>query len=243
MKITIEDATMRDSIVLRTLRPFNGIGLFLISSEGWFGTPAPREEPVERFLTDGDLNPSTLSQGARVASFHGHGRFDSSIDAADFMDKVNGLFGRKLNVIEDGPNGQRAVHGAFLSADPEFEMHEGTKVIDFDLILTCPDPLKYGRALTVSLANGNNTIMVEGNAPTWPTFIAQGQASSLTASCGGQEVKWTGSIGGKELDFKTMQPTGGSVAKDNAFTLKPGQNIVNVQSDGSVKLRFMPAWR
>lgn len=242
MKIIIETVDLADSITLRTLRPHNGIGVFLTGSEGWFGTPAPREEPVKRFQTDGDLFPSRITQGPRIATFHGHGRFDSSIDATLFMDEVNGLFGRELNIIEEGPNGPRSAR-AFLSADPEFELRERSTVLDFDLIVTCPNPLKFGHAVTVALANGVNAIMVDGNAPTWPSVDVVGSASSLSAACRGRQVQWTGSIGGASLDFDDMQPSAGKVAKDNAFQLMPGSNDVSVQCDGQAIMSFRPAWR
>lgn len=243
MKIIIESADLADSITMRTMRPHNGIGVFLIGSEGWFGTPAPREEPIERFQTDGDLFPSRITQGPRIATFHGHGRFGSSIDAAAFMDKVNGLFGRELDVVEEGPNGLRSARG-FLSADPEFELRERSTVLDFDLIVTCPNPLKLGNVVTVALANGTNAIMVDGNAPTWPSVEIVGSASSLSVTCQGRQVQWTGSIGNARLDFDDMQPSAGKVVKDNAFQLVPGrQNSVSVQCDGKATMSYRPAWR
>ena len=61
------------TIVLRDARNHNAIGVWLLENgiDGWFGTPAPREDPISRSLTDGDLMPHTLTQGSRTLTLHG----------------------------------------------------------------------------------------------------------------------------------------------------------------------------
>lgn len=241
MRIIIEDE-YDNSIILKTLRPANDIGVHLISSEGWFGTPEPREEPIERYQSDGDLVPRRFTQGARTVTFHGSARFRSSIEAADFADKLNSFCCDFVRIIEEGPNGRRQCVG-YISDDPSPEFHENRCLILFDLIFTCPDPLKYGDEEYFAVTNGLCVTMNRGNAPTWPTVLVQGPVSYLTVSHGDQQVVWKGSASDLAIDFSDMVPNVGKITVDNAFKLLPGKQTLRVSTDGIAKVSLRPAWR
>ena len=60
MRFTITSEATGRSIVLRDQRNENEIGAWLLEDgvSGWFGTPAPREDPVSRLMSDGDYLPT-----------------------------------------------------------------------------------------------------------------------------------------------------------------------------------------
>lgn len=241
MRIIIEDE-YDNSIILRTKRPKNDIGIYLRGSEGWLGTPAPREEPTERYQSDGDLMPCRFTQGSRTVTFQVAGRFRSSMEAADFIDKLNALSCDTLKIIEEGPNGRRFCWG-YLSDDPEPEIRESGCLVLCDLIFTCPDPLKYGDEEYFAVANGVCNVVNRGNAPTWPEIYVKGPVTYLTVSRGDQHVSWKGSTSSLHIDFSSMIPNTGKITVDNAFQLLPGKRSIQVSTDGVAKVSLRPAWR
>ena len=233
-----------DCIVLRDQRNNNEVGVWLLEDgiSGWFGTPAPREDPIGRSLTDGDLMPHTLTQGSRVVTLHGFGVFGSTIEAGAFIDKVNSMIGSPLTVLCDDGQGRRYATG-YLTDDPAPTLDPSEQTVEFTFIITCPDPKKYGKATQYKASGGWCTVVNEGNAGTYPVVHVDGPVTMLHLELGDQGITWNGSAETLDLDFADMQPSSGSIVLDNAFEIPPGRCALAVASDGDVTITVKSAWR
>lgn len=233
-----------ESVILSSPSNGDSIGVFLLEDgvEGWFGSPAPREDVLERTLSDGDYPPSSLTQGARPITLHGIGRFASSLDAARFRDRLLSLMFKSVVVRGEEPGGARECEG-FVSDDPDPVLTDGDRVVQFSLIITCPDPKKYGEAHKFKPKSGQVEVINEGNAPTWPIVKVDGTVHNLTISYGSQQVKWSGSSNGLTIDFRDMAASSGSISVDNAFEIPPGKTKLTVSTDGDLSVIVRPAWR
>lgn len=232
-----------DEIILGTARDGQR-GWYLASCDGWEGTPAPREKAESASGRDGDLWPSMLTQGARTLTLSGFARCESAVEGARAAARVNALFGQPLEVVGEGADGRRRVRG-FLADDPRVRLAKRGAIVAFDLVISCPDPHRYGDPLTFRAAGGVCKVANEGNIGAWPVVEAAGPLTFLTLSMGGQRVSWSGSAQSLVLDFADMEPSTGIVTYDDAFQVPPGRSDVAVScnSGASVALTVAPAWR
>lgn len=240
MRILIK--SQDDCITLRTARPDNSFGVYVTGLKGWYGTPQPREEVYERWQTDGDYMPENFSQGSRILTVSGYGRFRSSVSADLFADRLSGLACKKLLFICEDAIGRREC-ACYLSDDLEPQRHERGLVVIFDLILTCPDAKKYGEPIRFRARSGYCDVVNMGTTSSYPVIITDGSATHLTATLGSQSVSWEGPATPLRLDFKNMQPSVGVVNRDNAFEIPPGKHRLEIVSDGNVLVECRPAWR
>lgn len=233
------------AIVLRDQRNHNAVGVWLLENgiDGWFGTPAPREDPIGRSLTDGDLMPHTLTQGSRTVTLHGLGVFESTIEAGAFVDKVNAMVGSRLTVMCEDAQGRRSATG-YLTDDPEPTLDPSEQAVEFTFVITCPDPKKYGRETKYAPSGGWCKVVNEGNAGTYPVVHVDGPVTFLHLELGDQGITWNGSAETLDLDFADMQPSSGAIVLDNAFEIPPGQSNIAVSCDGTATtVTVKSAWR
>lgn len=232
------------TIVLRDQRNGNEVGVYLLEDgiDGWFGTPAPREDPIVRSLTDGDLMPHTITQGSRTVTLHGYGVFGSTIEAGAFIDLVNAMVGCPLSVMCDDGQGRRFMTG-YLTDDPTPTLDPSEETVEFTLVITCPDPKKYGLAKTYKPEGGWVTVVNEGNAGTYPKVHVDGPVTMLHIEMGDQAITWNGSAETLDLDFADMQPSNGAIVLDNAFEIPSGRVALAVACDGEVTITVKSAWR
>lgn len=229
----------KEPIILKSLES-DTIGMFIISDDGWTGSPAPRESPIARVQTTGDYFPPRLTQGARTVTFEVLGVFESELEARNKMGHVLSFLGEKVTLRVEDQDTVRSVVG-YISDDPRFTLLENGRVLRFSIVLTCPDPLKYEDAQVFKTALGAAEVLNRGNAPTWPVIKVTGNVTDLTVSCGSQQVKWTGNANGLTIDFKTMKASSGTLTLDNAFQIMPGWNLVKSSRD--VTILVASAWR
>lgn len=244
MRFTVTSETTGRSIVLRDQRNENEIGVLLLEDgvSGWFGTPAPREDPISRLMSDGDYLPDMLTQGSRIVTLHGYAFFDTTIECAAFVDLVNSFLCQRVTVICDDAHGRRMVRG-YISDDPSPELYSDEISLRFTLIITCPDPLKYGEPHRFTPSGGFVMVTNEGNVGTYPIVHVDGPVTRLMLALGQQQVNWTGEAEELDIDFRDMQPSAGAVVLDNAFTIPPGRSALSVTSDGRVTVTVKSAWR
>ena len=211
---------------------------------GLFGTPAVRETPTDRPQTDGAYWPSRLTQKPRSISLDCVIRGLSGVDAAQARDRINALAGKELTIVEHTASGTRSLKG-FLAADPEPMMRWHEQGFEFGLVISCPDPLKYGEPVTFVASGGVCRVTNSGTASTWPTVSVSGRVTSLRLTMGDGEVRWEGDAEDLELDFRDMIPSSGTVTKDLAFRIPPGTSTVTVRADAgsTVSMTVRPAWR
>ena len=247
MRFTVQPLDGGEPVVLHDSTNAHQVGMWLAQEgvEGWFGTPAIREEPTERAMTDGDMSPATLTQGARTITLHGIAAAPSTVEAARLMDLVNGLAGRELAVIGEDAHGAREVRG-FLSDDPLPQLLHGEDAFTFDVTVTCPDPHKYGMEVAYPASGETVAVTNVGNCATWPRVHVEGHVESLVMSLAGRTVSWTGNVSSLDIDFSTGEASGGTISVDNAFPIPPGDHEVYARalpSGSRVTVYARPCWR
>lgn len=233
------------SVVLRDERNHNSVGVWLLADgvDGWFGTPSPREDAIGRSMSDADYMPGTLTQGSRIVTLHGHGYFGSTVEAAHFTDLLNSLAGEALTVACEDAHGRREATG-FLSDDPRPTLDQSEQAVDFTLMVTCPDPRKYGRAIEYMPSGGWCQVTNEGNVGSYPSIHVDGPVTQLYVALGDRAVNWSGSADELDIDFRDMLPSSGTVTVDNAFEVPPGQSVLAFSCDGSAAtVTLKSAWR
>lgn len=232
------------SIVLRDSRNENGVGVYLLEDgvDGWFGTPAIREEPITRNQADGDYMPSTMTQGARIVTLRGYGAFDSTVECAAFCDLLNSFICQSLTLSCEDSHGRRSAK-CFISDGPEIDLFPDEQSLQFTIIVTCPDSRKYGNPVTFTPSGGWCMVTNEGNCGSYPIVHVEGHITNMTLKLGDQQVTWTGNAESLDIDFRDMQPSSGAIVMDNAFEIPPGDSALAVTCDGALTVTVKPAWR
>ena len=242
MRFTIKPERGDDLVLHEKSYKTGDVGYWLMSSRlrGWFETPAAREQPTAGATTDGDWWPVRLTQGARVLTIPGLADCVSSIEANRLIDNLNALFGQNLTVVGETAGGTRMVTG-YMSDSPTITVYADHTTVEFDLTITCPDPLMYGKLKRITPVSNYFKVLNEGNVSVWPAFEVTG-ATYFRVEVGDQAVSWSGS-GDLVLDFADMQPNVGTVGVDNAFSIVPGMSYIQVATDGQATCLFRSAWR
>ena len=237
-----------EALVLRTSRPINKIGYWIAKDglDGWFGSPDVRESPVTRSMSDGDMFPPRLTQGARIITFEVIACCESAIEAAKAVDNANAFIGKQLTVMGEDASGIRIVQG-YLAQDPSPVFMSDGVTVTFTLIVKCPDPYKYSNWVTFTQSGGTVKAINGGNADSYPKVHVDGVGGNnvtyMTLTHNGKNVTWSGNAASFDLDFADMVPSSGTVSVDNAFAIEPGEQTVTVSSNGLVTLYIRSAWR
>jgi hypothetical protein len=248
MRFTItSDSGMRITLKDRYLDKHVGWELAKDGVSGWFGSPKPREDVASSVGRDGDFWPATLTQGGRVVTLSGIAHCHSTLELARAIDQINGLVGHTLTIEAEDAHGVRIATG-YLSDDPDPQIFGHEKDASFDLIITCPDPHRYGRWSAYSFPfEGTVKVRNNGNVKSYPkikvTSLYQQKVTALTLTCGSQKVTWTGSADELTIDLAEMVPSSGTIGIDNAFALAPGINQVKISTDGYATLYTRDGWR
>ena len=244
-RITI--ASDVDTLVLNGNRTWQAGDRSLILKKdgikGLYGSPDVREKPLDRPQMDGAYWPSRLTQGARTITLDAFAHGLSSVETMRLIDRLNDLMGRELSILVEDSAGQRTLSG-WLSADPEPLMLVTQRHFAFALVITCPDPYKYGAWLWQSTQSGRVLVNNTGTAPTWLRFRAVSHITRLHAVWGDAEIEWKGDTGELLLDTRDMIPSAGLVTADWAMPVQPGVTQVTVDTDCTdLRVGFRPAWR
>lgn len=244
-RITI--ASDVDTLVLNGNRTWQAGDRSLILKKdgikGLYGSPDMREKPLERPQMDGAYWPSRLTQGARTITLDAFAHGLSSVETMRLIDRLNALIGRELTILVEDSAGQRTLSG-WLSADPEPLMLTTQRHFEFALVVTCPDPYKYGAWLWQTQQSGRLQLANIGTAPTWIRFRGASHITRLHAVWGDAEIEWEGDTNDLLLDTRDMIPSAGQVTADWALPVQPGVTQVTVDTDCTdLRVGFRPAWR
>lgn len=220
---------------------------------GWYDSLQPETELSDIPGRNGAYMPGEFHSSARTVTIRGHRvRYlhsddSSDVDDAMFRERLNALALREVTLTVMDPIG---VHhaDAFVSASIETQLDLG--FMSFTIILSCPDPLKYGDPVSFPVSGGRVTVENLGNMPTYPIVTVQRAAGlsfiSVTNS-NGNEVAWEGdgTASNVTLDFRTLMPTVGRVTVDDVFTVGPGSDLIFVSADNGATSTVVvnPAWR
>ena len=213
--------------------------------DGWDAPALVRETPIERAMSDGDLEPLTLTQGAKVFTIHGWCLPPSAAALAFQKDRLNSLVGKMLTIVGEDEAGARQMRG-YLSDGPALQTRHTQQGATFDLTFTCPDPHKYGPEVAYPVASAYVTVSNAGNCDSWPRVVVTGWVESLSLNLDGRNVRWEGAQEGLEIDFATGEASGGTLSVDNAFPIPPGDHDVGVSAlprGCSVRLVARSCWR
>lgn len=234
-------------IVIHDAIDSQGFGYYLAIDgiSGWFGSPQIREDVVSAQGIDGDFWPQSMTQGARTVTLTGYVITESSMELAREVDRINSLVGQRLTVTCEDAHGRRSMTG-FLSDNPISSVFHDEQECTFALVITCPDPKKYGPWVAYA-GTGMVRVANHGTVPSYPRVHAEGSPlTTLTLACGGQTVEWKGSATSLDLDLSDLAPSTGALSQDNAFAVPPGGAKVSVSAtgtDAAVTLYGRDAWR
>lgn len=220
--------------------------LYLVKDglDGWYGTPKPNESATSVPQRDGGYWPSRLTSASRTLTIKYAGVARSTVEAAHLRDRVCALACLPLTVTVHDAAGARSVTG-FLADDPEPSMFSTELGFQGSLVISCPDPFKYGRPVVWrQYKAGLIHVANAGNAPSWPLLRSTG-ATSFDITFQGRRVSWKGAAAPLELDFTDMIPSQGTVSHDDAFQIPPGAWDLTVTQAGSpdISMTVSPAWR
>lgn len=231
MRFTISDGS-GERIVIHDSTDGQRYGYHLAKDgvKGWFGSPQVRESVTAGVGHDGDFWPPSMTQGARTVTVTGYVLADSTMELAREVDRIDGLAGKRLTIACEDAHGTRTATG-YLSDDPDPTVYPSEQEAGFSLVITCPDPHRYGPWVAYE---GGGTVANHGNAASWPRVHAEGDPlTRLTLSCGSQSVEWSGSADSLDLDLSDLSVATGTLSQDNAFQVPPGGVRVTVSTAGT----------
>lgn len=239
-------------LMFHELRPTMQGSLWLTgkSIDGWYGAKGAGEEPVSRPQSDGAYWPSRLTAGTRTVTIHAAAICRSSIHLAQLRDRLNAMACRSLAMAVEDEHGRRTSE-CYISDDIEPAIVPGRRIATFDIVLTCPDPLKYGPEQSFQAMASACVVVNAGNAPTWPRIQVTGPVKTLKIRLSDTDedglVVWQGDgKDGLDLDFRDMIPSRGTVTDDHAFPIPPGTHRLTVETgnvDAKAVVMLRPAWR
>lgn len=243
MILTISD-NESTPLILRTLKEKNAIGWCLADIDGWFETPSIREGVLDHPSIDGGIWPNSYTQSPRILTIYGIAKTNSNLETSSLEDQINGFLGKSLDIVGEDFNGKRETSG-YISDKPYFTHHAYKSLIEFTLIITCPDPHKYSPAITYRASNNRITVLNLGNCDTWPVLRAGGSVTSLTATLNGHTISWSGSTSNLVIDFRRGTCSSGTLSVDDAFPIPPGEHDVSITTNSgvSVSMEVKSAWR
>lgn len=241
LKIVDSDENL---LILRTIKDRNYLGWCLAGLEGWKETPAVREEVSDFPIMDGGTFPVNYTQGSRILTIYGIASTRSNIEASNLIDQINNLFGKKLTIIGEDIHGERQVTG-FLSDQPSFKFHDYERLIEFTLIITCPDPHKYSVPVTYYENDGHIVVRNAGNCMTYPVIHAEGELTDIKIEMDEHLVWWVGETNSLEIDFRSGKCSEGVLVVDDAFPIPPGTHLITVETEdeATISMDVQSAWR
>lgn len=261
MRVTISRATTNEVIFALVdgpqhlnAWPIGGevFGLERDGLSGWFDSVDPRvEEMPDLPGQHGSFWPEEVLLASRILTIRGfHARVkgeSSTLAVARIRDLITSLIGVALRIRVHDAAGPREVTGYIASKIPLTRVTErGTK---FSLIITCPDPLKYGDPVHYPAGEGALTIENTGTGEVAFTISTTSPITSLDVRYGTDRVTWAGSSNGLVLDLADGRPlnldgfeTGYLIAAD-AIRIPQGQHQVSITADAPLTLTLRPGWK
>ena len=211
MRVVIESPT--DTIVLSGDKM--SLDEWQLQSEpldGWYEAPDPRADATDIPQLDGAYWPAQLLTGARVLTVRGQAMWSrSSLEGGSARRRVAALSGVPLSVCVEDSMGPMWVEG-FISRIVEGHAYTTEDRYTFALILTCPDPVRYGMPVSQVASGGVVTAENSGTAFTWPTFDVAGSVTMFRATLGSTVLEWQGSSASNlHIDTRMGVGTSGGV--------------------------------
>ncbi|WGD38471.1 hypothetical protein [Lysinibacter sp. HNR] len=216
--------------------------------EGWYEPAPPRAESVLIPQMHGGYWPAHLLVGPRILTIRGfHSDKTSAVAEAVARDRLAALITQELTVHVQDASGGRSVTG-FLGTQPILRPINAWRA-GFSLVLTCPDPMKYGREAVFPTIGNVITVQNPGTADTYPIIEVSGRVTNLTLTQGDRRVRWAGNATDLRIDTRygiaySGGVEAGGLIDDAVLSLPPGTTpvTVSVTSGARVQMRVRPAW-
>jgi hypothetical protein len=231
--------------------PINGeiLGTLRDGLDGWLNGVAPKYEAPDIPGDHGSYSPDEIYLSSRILTIRGvyrATRAASSVSASAFADRIAALIGEYLTITVEDAAGVRTVEG-FVSAIPAHDRRADHTFL-FTLIITCPDPLKYGREVLFPVTGSTVTVDQPGTGRVFPRVLVSGPVTVLDVQVPGYRVRWVGEAPNLDLDFRDAFPLSGGVETgtlvwSQVFRLPPGESTIAVESDGDVQIGIRPGWK
>lgn len=221
--------------------------------EGWYDSAEPRvPNPVDIPGMNGSYWPEELLAQSRIVTLRGFfsliGSQASEITLGNARDIVSEFQGKPVRVTVSDEIGDRFVTG-YVSSQVTFSK-ASEAAFKFSIIVTCPDPVKYGTVSRVDLPAGRSTAVFNnsGRAAVSPVVTALGYITSLSVNLGGRSFVWVGATDSLVIDLLDGVPRDasgretGTVVHGEAISLQPGESKITVDSDQGTTWSIRAGW-
>ena len=228
-------------------------GLERAGLDGWYDSVDPRlSAPVEIPGADGSFWPERIFSRSRIVTIRGFysivGSQASEVTLGAARDVVAAFRAAPVRVTVSDEVGDRFVTGYVSSQVTVTKVSE--RAFKFTVIVTCPDPVKYGTVSTFDVAAGSSTVKFfnSGRADVSPIVQSLGRISSLSVKHDGFEFSWTGNTTMLTIDLLDGIPRGpdgaetGTVVFGEAIRFAPGESIATVISDQKTMWSVRAGW-
>ncbi|WP_156027436.1 hypothetical protein [Mycetocola saprophilus] len=228
------------------------MGLERDGLEGWYSPASTRvdDQPDLPHL-HGTYWPEAVYLSNRVLTirgFHAAGiGSGSSLSAARLRDRVAALVGEVVMVTVDDPAGPRHVTGYVADAPGIDRLSERRS--KFSLVISCPDPLKYGPRVDYSVSGASVLVLNSGTGPVAPVLTVSSRVTVVDVQLGGSRVRWSGAADSLLLDLGDGRPLGpdgqetGVLIYADALRVPPGEHRLTVTCDGSLTVSVRSGWK
>lgn len=251
--ITLKDGSRLSNLVSDKRNQASTAVLDLNGLSGWYDSLEPDTTLYKIPGRSGSYMPVALSASSRIVTIRGHHVRDrwsnrsSSVADGTFRDLLNSLALREVELTVYDELGVRRADG-YVSSSIETSLDMA--FLTFTIIITCPDPYKYGDYVYYPVSNGRVEVENNGNVESLPVIQAHNDGGVRfvnISDSSGHEVSWEGDGSAPDvtLDFSTLNPTVGLVTEDDAFAIPTGiSTIYATATAGSIiDVMVRPAWR
>lgn len=221
--------------------------------EGW-RAPAEVRDAEQPALPrqHGTFWPEALYMGGRTLTVRGnHGSAwnpeSSSLATVRFRDELAAMVGETVRVTVEDQAGAREVTG-FLPAPPVIRYSSDVDT-GFSIIVSCPDPLKYGSRADYPVSGSSVTVANAGTGLVAPVLTVSSAVSVLDVRYGGARVRWTGSASSLVLDLADGRPLGpdgqetGVLVFADYLRIPQGEHVLSVECDGDLTVSVRSGWK
>ncbi|RSX53935.1 hypothetical protein D2E25_0241 [Bifidobacterium goeldii] len=222
-------------------------------SDGWYSSLEPDVDDMPIPAWHGSWQPSFIRLKRRTVTLKGHrrrapdthGRDTSTLEDADFKDRLNALAGERVRLEVEDDHGYRWADG-YVGASIPYSSDMGFTVFSIVLVL---EPFKHGVAAVFPVKGGRVHVENHGSAPSWPIIHAANPngLSFVNVSDGVHQVSWRGS--GKpvsvDLDYARLAPSAGRMNANDTVPVPPGGLDLWVSADAGSTLTVScaPSWK
>lgn len=220
--------------------------------EGWYESADPRVEVMPDVPgVDGAYWPEEILLSSRTLAIRGQvialGSRASSVGVASIRDRIAALVGEPVTVSIEDPAGVREVRGYVSGRTAPNRTNE--KGFPFMIVVTCPDPLKYGQAVRYPAGTGPLVLENIGTGEVPFTVTTPNRVTSLQIEYAGNRFVWAGDADGLTVELADGRPLDaegyqvGYLIDADPIRIPHGAHSVSVKASTPVTVLLRPGWR